>query len=128
MVKEIRKHEAGNYLEQSGEFLESARDNLDKDRFNAAGFNAIQSMINANDALTIFFLEQRASKDHKEAVLLHVEVVRIINDSSCRGIFKEAMDLKSTAGYLGKSVSKGEAEKLLKNAIRFLEWVKMYVK
>lgn len=102
MVREIRKLEVGSYLDQSEEFLESARDNMNKDRFNAAGFNAIQSMINANDALTIFFLEQRASKDHKEAVRLHVDVIRIINDSSCRNLFKNALDLKSTVGYLGK--------------------------
>ena len=128
MVRQVRKTEAKDYLEQSGEFLDSAIDNINKNRFNAAGFNAIQSMINANDALTIFFLETRASKDHKEAVRLHVDVVRIINDSSCRNILKHALELKSTAGYLGKSVSKREAGTLIRDATRFLEWAKRYVK
>lgn len=128
MVRQIRKTEAKNYLEQGEEFLDSAIDNINKNRFNAAGFNAIQSMINANDALTIFFLETRASKDHKEAVRLHVDVIRIINDSSCRNILKNALELKSTVGYLGKTVSKREAENLIRDATRFLEWVKRYVK
>lgn len=65
MVKEVVKSGAVNYLRQADEFLDSARDNLAKSRLNAAGFDAIQAMINANDALTIYFLEKRASRDKK---------------------------------------------------------------
>ena len=98
MVREVTKREAKNYLMQAEEFLESAKDNLEKKRFNAAGFDAIQAIINANDALTIYFLERRASKDHREAMKLHVDVVRIINDSSCRSILKNALDSSLLSG------------------------------
>lgn len=128
MVREVTKREAKNYLMQAEEFLESARDNLEKKRFNAAGFDAIQAIINANDALTIYFLERRASKDHREAMKLHVDVVRIINDSSCRSILKNALDSRSSVGYLGRPTSKREAENLVRSAMRFIEWVKKYVK
>ena len=128
MAKIVSGSEARAYLEQSEEFLDSAIDNMNKCRFNAAGFNAIQSMINANDALTIRFLGQRASRDHKEAVRLHVDVIRVTNDSTCRNLLKNAMDLKSTAGYLGKAVGKRTAGSLIRDATRFLNWVKSYVK
>jgi HEPN domain-containing protein len=128
MVKEVKKSEAISYLKQANEFLDSARDSLAKGRFNAAGFNAIQAMINANDALTIYFLGKRASRDHKEAVRLHVDVVRVIGDSSCRNILKQGLDCRSGVGYLGISISKGNAERLTGNAIKFIDWVKKYVK
>ncbi|UCE74264.1 MAG: HEPN domain-containing protein [Methanomassiliicoccales archaeon] len=128
MVKEIRKKEAFLYLNQADEFLASASQNLKENRLNAAGFSAIQSMINANDALTIYYLERRASKDHREAIKLHVDVVKIINDGSQRSRFKEAMDKRAYVGYLGTPISKKEAEKLRRFAKQFLIWVRKYVK
>lgn len=56
------KGRANNSLQQSKEFLSSAIDNLSKNRANAAGFNAIQAIINANNALTIHFLVEEQVK------------------------------------------------------------------
>ncbi len=128
MVKEVRKKEAALYLNQAEEFLASAIQNLNQKRLNAAGFSAIQSMINANDALTIYHLERRASKDHREAIKMHIDVVKIINDGSQRGRFKEAMDKRAYVGYLGTPISKKDADKLLRSAKLFLIWVRKYVK
>jgi HEPN domain-containing protein len=128
MVKEVRKKEAFLYLNQAEEFLSSAIHDLKEGRFNACGFSAIQSMINANDALTIYFLERRASKDHREAIRMHVEVIKIINDGSFRTRFREAMDKRANVGYLGTPISKKDAEKLLRSAKMFLLWVRRYVK
>lgn len=128
MVKEIKRKEAMQYIAQAEEFLASARQNLENDRYNAAGFDAVQSMINANDALTIYYLEQRASADHREGLKLHADVVRIINDGSQRERLKEAMQLRSDAGYMGTSISKGDAAKTLRYAVQFIGWVRKYVK
>ncbi len=128
MVKEIRKKEAFQYIKQAEEFLTSAKQILENKRYNAAGFNAIQSMINANDALTIYFLERRASKDHREAIKMHIDVIRIINDRSQRNRLKEALDLRSYVGYLGTPISKRDAEKLVRSATQFILWVKKYIK
>lgn len=128
MVKEVSKRETLNYIMQAEEFLDSAVDNLNKRRFNAAGLNAIQCIINANDALTIHFLGRRASKDHREAVKFHVDVIKIIHDNSCRSIIKNALELRSYVGYLGKPTSKKDAEKLVRSSVKFLEWVKRYVR
>lgn len=85
-------------------------------------------MINANDALTIYFLERRASKDHREAIKMHIDVIRIINDRSQRNRLKEALDLRSYVGYLGTPISKRDAEKLVRSATQFILWVKKYIK
>lgn len=128
MVRKVRRADALGYLRQADEFLCSAQDNLQMERFNAAGFNAIQSMINANDALTIYFLERRASKDHKEAMRLHIDVIKVIKDDAQRDRLKKSLDMRSTVGYLGKPVSENDARKLVRYAATFVKWVKRYVR
>ena len=127
-MKDISKTEAKNYLKKAEEFLEDAKEASLKSRFNAAGFNAIQSIINANDALTVSILGKRASKDHREAIQIHIEAVRIINDSQQRQTLRDALDSRSDIGYTGKLIGQSTAETLIKKAIRFLEWCKKYVK
>lgn len=128
MVREVEKHKVLDYLLQAEEFLASAQDNLNKNRFNAAGFDAIQAMININDALTINYLGQRASADHREAVRLHIDVVKIIHDNKFVERFKEALDRRSETGYLGKKINEKEATKLIELSFRFLEWTKQKIK
>ncbi len=128
MVKEIRKEEADSYLKKAEEFLEEAKESFLKNRFNVAGFNAIQTVINANDALTITILGKRASMDHREALRIHTDAVRVINDSSCRRILKDSLDSRTEVGYSGRMISKASAESLLRDAVRFLGWVKRYTK
>ena len=127
MVREVRKNEAVKYVKQAEEFIASAMENFDSSRYNAAGFNAVQAMINANDALTVYHIERRASKDHREALKLHLDVVRIINDGAQREKLKDAIEQRANAGYLGNSLSKKDADKLLRHAIQFLSWVKKYL-
>ena len=128
MVSGIKKKQAIQYIQQAEEFLESAKQNLESKRYNVAGFNAIQSMINANDALTIYFLERRASRDHREAIKLHIDVVKIINDGAWRKKLKDAIDMRSNAGYMGTNISKADAEKLVRYGSQFIGWVKIQLK
>ena len=128
MVSGIRKKEAIQYIGQAEEFLESSKRNLESKSYNVAGFNAAQAMINANDALTIYFLERRASKDHREAIKMHIDVVKIINDSAWRNKLKEALELRSNAGYLGTAISVKDSQRLVRYATQFISWVKKYLK
>ncbi len=128
MVKEIRRSEAEKYMKQAEEFLVAAKENMENNRYNVAGFTAVQAMINSNDALTIYFLEKRGSSDHRECVILHKEVVKIINDGSQRDRLKEALELRSNAGYMGEAISKSKAERMVRLASNFIEWVKRHLK
>ena len=85
-------------------------------------------MINANDALTICFLERRASTDHREAMKLHIDVIKTTKDDAQRDALKRSLDMRSEAGYLGKAISKKDAGRLVRYAVSFMRWVKEYVK
>jgi HEPN domain-containing protein len=51
----------------------SALENYQRGRYDVSIFDSSQAIILANDAFCIFFLGRRPSKDHKEAIKLHVE-------------------------------------------------------
>ena len=122
-MKEEPKGRAAEFLQHAKEFLSSAMDNLKKGRPNAAGFDAVQSIINSNDALTVKFLGRRASKDHREAVNLHVDVIKVVHDDFGRDIIKEALDKRSAIGYMGKKMGTADAKSMVDKAIRFAGWV-----
>lgn len=127
MARNVSKPEARNYLDKAEEFLAEAKESMIRKRFTASAFNSIQSIINANDALTISLIGIRASRDHREAIKTHTEVVRTTGDDCGRQILIKALTLRSEVGYSGKAVSKSSAEKTLKDSIIFIEWAKKYI-
>ena len=128
MAREVKKSESSSYLMLADEFLELSKNGFEKKFYNASGFNAIQAIINANDALCIHLLGRRASTDHREAIKLHTDLTRITNDASQKQRLNNALEKRSEVGYLGKITSKKVAEKLLKDAIVFIEWTKRQLK
>lgn len=124
MAREVSKSESQLYIKQADEFLEIAKNGFEKDFYNASGFNAIQAIINANDAVCVHILGRRASTDHREAIKLHKDIIKIINDASQKKKILNALEKRSEVGYLGKAASKKVAEKLLRDAIVFVEWSK----
>lgn len=128
MVKEYPKDYAKDFLKKSKKFLDIATLILERYPEEAA-FNATQSIINANDALTIFMLGKRASKDHREAILLHKEVVKKIGDSSKLSIVQMSLESRECTGYdIKKSLGKKDCEILVKRAERFVNWVENLLK
>ncbi len=127
MAREVKRAASEGFLRRAEEFLSSARDNFAARRLNAAGFDAVQSMVNANDAVTAHFLATVASLEHREAVRLHIDVVRILGDSSQRDALKRALDERSAFGYLGVPASRARVERILRDAARFLEWARRVV-
>ena len=111
MARAVKAHAAPAFLRQAEEFFAAARDAFAAGRWNACGFNAIQSMINANDALTAYVLGSVASMDHREAIRLHADAGRTLGDSSQREVLKRALDERSAFGYLGIGMSKARAER-----------------
>ena len=124
MARTVKREAAARFLAQAEEFLASARRNFEERRYNAAGFDAVQSLINANDALTAHVLGTVASLDHREAIRLHADVVRVRGDPSQRDVLKRDLDERGRFGYLGTAASRTQAERVLRDAARFLEWVR----
>lgn len=126
-MRDYPKEYAKDYLEKSKRFLGIAKENIGKYPQEAA-FNAIQANINANDAFTIWILEKRASKDHREAILLHKEAAAKIGESKSEVIHIQ-IDSRDAAGYdVKKNLSKGECEIIIKKAERFISWVEYVMK
>jgi HEPN domain-containing protein len=128
MVKEIRKELADKYLHKAEEFYASALENFQKRRFNAACFDASQSIIMANDSFCIAILGRRASKDHREAVNMHIEAARVVADTSKKEIISMGIDQRSEFGYTEKTAQAEDAHNLIVRSRRFVDWVKEKIK
>lgn len=126
MVREVRKDEAGKFIEKAEEFYDSALENYQKRRFDVSIFDSSQSIILANDAFCIFILGRRASKDHKEAIQLHAQAS--LGKDSKREILAEALEKRGEFGYTEKTGTEKEANLLLIRARRFLDWVKIRIR
>lgn len=116
------------FLERAEEFLETAKTALAKEMYNVAAFNAGQAAISANDAVTMKFINRRASRDHNEALQLHREVVVILGDDEGRKYLSELLEARRIYGYTAKDCSKAESERLVRNAERFVAWTRKVLK
>lgn len=122
MAREVRRDEARKFLRKSEEFYQSALENYQKARYDASVFDSSQLIILANDAFCIFFLGRRASKDHREAVQMHVQASA--GRESRKEIVVEALEKRSEFGYTERKANGKEANLLLIKSKRFLDWVK----
>ena len=64
-MKKEDKSKAGIRLKDADEFIKSARNNLESERYKASLDHSIDAVIAANDAFTIFLIEEIASTDHR---------------------------------------------------------------
>lgn len=119
-------------LNEAKVWLESAKTafdskTLEREKYTVVVAQAIHSIIRANDALTMRFLDKQAMR-HDEAQNLFIDLVRLnkipSKFSGLRSIIIAAVQLKSKADYRGIDVSKNEAEKWVKNAEKFLNSAK----
>ena len=120
-MKEEVKENAKIRLKDALEFLESAKRNLEEGRYKTALLDSGDVAIAANDALTIFFLEKVASRDHQEAFSLHKEVGKRLNENRL-SILQNLITTRHQKGYRVVIVSKALAEENMRNAIKFVNW------
>lgn len=126
MVRNIQSEEASKFLKKAEEFYASSLENYHKQRLNACIFDSSQAIILANDAFCIFSLGKRASKDHREAITLHVQAAA--SKENKKEVVVEALEKRGTYGYTEKETSQKDANLLLIRSRRFLDWVKTRVK
>jgi HEPN domain-containing protein len=103
-------------------FYAVALESFEKKRYDASVFNASQAIILANDAFCIVFLGKRASKDHREAVQLHVQASA--GGGNKKDIVSDALEMRGEFGYTEKTSDERGANLFLVRAKRFLDWVK----
>ena len=122
-MKKEDKSKAGIRLKDAEEFIKSARNNLESERYKASLDHSIDAVIAANDAFTIFLIEEVASTDHREAISLHKEAGKKISENKASEIAL-LLEERHRRSYRCVPVTKNLAEITLKKAERFLDWVK----
>ena len=124
-VGKMSKEDYAKFLKKAEEFYEMMHQSLNKEKWNAAGLNAIHSGISANDALLTFYFGLRSiSPKHDDAVKLLVSMMKQEDIETKAKHLRSLISKKNIVEYDGRLLSKREAESLAKNAERFLVWVK----
>lgn len=127
-TQDVNRSFYANYLQKSRECFEAAQESFVKENWNACAINAIHSSISACDALCVYALGKRHSgENHNEAIKL-LKTVRsneIYNINANR--LNRILNMKNMAEYEERLVYQKEAEKILKDCERFLEFVNTQV-
>lgn len=125
-TRDVTKSLYTNYIKRAEECLHAAKNSFAIQEWNAATINAIHSCIAACDAICVYFLGKRhAGESHEDAVNLFKIIKgggKEINTNANRIL--RILRIKNMAEYEERLVCRSEAEKVLKDCKRFLEYVK----
>lgn len=115
-----------NYLKRAEECIHAARTSFANEQWNAATINAIHCCIAACDAMCVYFLGKRHTGENHEDVVKLFKTIKPadeeINTNATRIV--RTIRIKNMAEYEERLVHRSEAEKVLKNCERFLEYTK----
>jgi uncharacterized protein (UPF0332 family) len=125
-TKDVQRTQYANFLKKSEECFHSASNSFNMKEYNASAISAIHSCIAGCDSMCVYNLGKRSlGENHNDAIKLFKAIKE--NDA---GIDKNAnrisriLNLKNMAEYEERLVSKNEAEKILKDCGRLLEYIK----
>lgn len=124
-IRRVNKVLFENYLKKAKEDLDTARECLDAERWNAATINAVHCGISACDALTVFMIGVRhAGERHEDAVSL-LQTLNLPKDTlASKGRqLSRLLEIKNAAEYEERLITQKEATEAARDAERFLEWV-----
>lgn len=125
-TQDVARNLYTNYLKRSDECFTAAKESLAKGDWNAAAICAIHSGISAGDALCIYFLGKRhAGPNHRDAVVL-LDIIKSgnIEVKNNANRLRKILGVKNMAEYEERLVRRSEAEKVLKEAERFLAFAR----
>jgi len=125
-TRDVAKFLYVNYLKRAEECFHAAKNSSHAREWNAAAINAIHACIAGCDAMCVYFLGRRhAGESHNEAAALFKTINsndESINTNANR--VARILSVKNLAEYDDRLVSRSEAEKVVINCERFLEYVK----
>ena len=119
----VDKHLYSNFLKKAEEFLESAKQNLENKRWNAAVVNSIHAGISSADALTTFFYGVRSKGERHEEVTSLIRKFNLLEQKSIQQLQK-LISIKNKAEYEDKLLLENDAIDALNNSERFLKSIK----
>jgi uncharacterized protein (UPF0332 family) len=114
-----------SFFMKAEDFLEGAREQVN-DHSNTAATLTIHAVISACDAICAKFLQRRhAGSDHMQAVEMLNELP--IDKDELRPKVRQAsrvMSKKNIAEYEDRIIEKSEALQMIRDAERFIDWVR----
>jgi uncharacterized protein (UPF0332 family) len=126
-TRDIERSLYTNYLKRAAECFHAAKNSFEAQEWNAATINAIHACIAAADAMCVYFLGKRnASENHNETALLFRTIKpddEEIKTNANR--ISRILSVKNMAEYEDRLVFRTEAEKVLKDCQRFLDYVEI---
>jgi len=125
-TRDVEKSLYTNYLKRAEECYHAAKNFFAAQEWNATTISAIHAVIAASDAMCIYFLGKRnVSESHNEAAALF-KTIKSDDEEINTNVNRIAriLSIKSMAEYEERLVFRAEAEKVLKDCERFLEYVK----
>ena len=97
------KEDYKKFLKKSEEFFEMMRESLMKEKWNAAGLNAIHTGISANDALLTFHFGLRSiSPKHDDAVKLLISMMKRDDTDKKAKQLRRLISVKNLVEYDGR--------------------------
>lgn len=124
-TRDVQKSLYVNFLKRAEECLHAARNSFSIQEWNATAINAIHSCIAACDAMCVYFLGKRhAGDDHEEAANLFMTIKDSEAAKTNTNRLLRILSVKNMAEYEERLVHRSEAEKILKDCERFLEFIK----
>lgn len=118
----VEKSNAANYKQRAKELLESMRNNLIMENWNAAVIDGVHAAISINDALTVAFSGRRSTADS------HVDAAELLKQSLPSEMATEDKRLrrilyvKSHVEYGPSLVTRKNAEEVSRDVERFFAW------
>jgi uncharacterized protein (UPF0332 family) len=125
-TRDVAKSLFSNYLKRAEECLHASKESFANKDWNAATICAIHSCISACDAMCVYSLGKRHSgENHNDAVslfkMIKSEDEKLkINANRLNKILR----IKNMAEYEERLVNRSEAEKVLKNCNRFIDYIR----
>jgi HEPN domain-containing protein len=113
------------FMKKSDQFLRAAVSLFEAGEYNAAAANAVHACISASDALCSRHLGKRAAGDkHSDAVNLIKTIKNTDEFTSNAARFGRVLSIKGMAEYEERLVFKNDSEAVVKNAEKFVEFVR----
>jgi HEPN domain-containing protein len=121
-TQDVARHLYINYLRKSEECFRAGDESFSKGDWNAASICAVHSCIAASDAVCIYFLGKRHSgQNHADAVAL-LGTIKSGDEAAKNNAnrLRKILAIKNMAEYEERLMRRSDAEKVMKDAERFL--------
>ena len=124
-TRDVPKSAYSNYFKKAEECFHASQDSLNRGEWNAVAINAIHSCIAACDAMCVYFLGKRhCGEDHNDAAKLFHSIKSNEEANTNSHRISKILRTKNMAEYEDRLIRKTEAESILRDCERFLEYVK----